>query len=970
MLLFCILIPVLHDDQGSDTGARLRYIRQYGKSSRLPGRTYSRSSGIILEFELIPVIYGINDLIKLSARACCAAGETPQAIASLQTQQAKPFAAGRALQFRWYSIGMPVCPMSQYTYGLKPASDDWHGGNLCSCSSGNVSAVTDSLGDTTSYTYDTSNRMKTASFIVSGSLKTTSYAYDANGNRQSITYHGGMTESYTYDRNNRLLTLVNAKPDSTQISGYSYTYYNNGLQHTKTDSYGTTTYTYDNDNRISQVAAPGKTSSYTYDGAGNRDTLTETYTSGQSSGYVDEASGSTIMYRSMVSNYYNYSGTNALLGMYEAMKDSTGSTVLTRSTLCKYDYNGNKLAEEVSYNMPAGTQTETFSLFTYNDTTTTFSSRIDRTENTYDGFNRLVKIDSIKDGNRIISEYGYDGDDQRVSKVTKRSQDSYVPVETNYLYDGQNVILETNEAGAMKARYIRGVNYIARVDAAASLSYFLFNGHGDVVQTATAAGVVQNQYDYDIFGSPALTVESYECSIRYSGYFYDAETGLYYLNARYYDSRVGRFLTEDSYRGSIIDPLRLNLYTYCRNEPIMNWDPTGFSDVAVRASNEINGNTVSYKAGSTKGNSTITVTDISGSSKTIIEGTDYYIGNDGKAYYNNDPTNAVRTTNESKGNIVSYSAGSSSGNSSIEVNSSDTNSKTTLKEGVDYYIGNDGRAYYYSNGASNLNSGEMIETQTNAMGYISTFDGAITGIDINDINRNSVYAQAYLSLMMFPMGYSGMNHNGVDGIWGECSKAATRTFQKIKGLAVTGIVDEKTLEAMKQSAESGETILELQTQYYKTAEESGAGLIELLEVGYGYTDQNTNRWGTYETINSILAVAEKWVNRGLAQKSGLVLEIRDLSKKEGGNFNPPHASHQKGIDYDMRLIRNDRKQGGTIVGSSTYSKEYNEELVKIILEDNNTQYIGFLNSDIQDKYGEKIRLWKGHDDHFHVRYYE
>ncbi len=323
------------------------------------------------------------------------------------------------------------------------------------------------------------------------------------------------------------------------------------------------------------MAAPGKTSSYTYDGAGNRDTLTETYTSDQASGYVDEASGSTIMYRSMVSNYYNYSGTNALLGMYEAMKDSTGSTVLTRSTLCKYDYNGNKLAEEVSYNMPAGTQTETFSLFTYNDTTTTFNSRINRTENTYDGFNRLVKIDSIKDGNRVISEYGYDGDDQRVSKITKRSQDSYVPVETHYLYDGQNVILETNETGAMKARYIRGVNYIARVDALASLSYFLFNGHGDVVQTATAAGVVQNQYDYDIFGSPALTVESYECSIRYSGYLYDAETGLYYLNARYYDSRVGRFLTEDSYKGSYDDPLSLNLYTYCYNDPIQLYDPTG-----------------------------------------------------------------------------------------------------------------------------------------------------------------------------------------------------------------------------------------------------------------------------------------------------------------------------------------------------------------------------------------------------------
>jgi len=60
-----------------------------------------------------------------------------------------------------------------------------------------------------------------------------------------------------------------------------------------------------------------------------------------------------------------------------------------------------------------------------------------------------------------------------------------------------------------------------------------------------------------------------ECPIRYAGYQYDSERGLYYLNARYYDSSIARFLSEDTYRGDPKDPLSLNLYAYVKNEPVM-----------------------------------------------------------------------------------------------------------------------------------------------------------------------------------------------------------------------------------------------------------------------------------------------------------------------------------------------------------------------------------------------------------------
>ncbi len=63
--------------------------------------------------------------------------------------------------------------------------------------------------------------------------------------------------------------------------------------------------------------------------------------------------------------------------------------------------------------------------------------------------------------------------------------------------------------------------------------------------------------------------------IRYAGYQYDEESDYYNLHARYYDPKTARFLQQDTYTGTIGDPLSLNLYAYCHNEPMMYFDPTG-----------------------------------------------------------------------------------------------------------------------------------------------------------------------------------------------------------------------------------------------------------------------------------------------------------------------------------------------------------------------------------------------------------
>ena len=64
-------------------------------------------------------------------------------------------------------------------------------------------------------------------------------------------------------------------------------------------------------------------------------------------------------------------------------------------------------------------------------------------------------------------------------------------------------------------------------------------------------------------------------AFRYCGEYFDSESGTIYLRARYYDPTIGRFISRDSFAGKLDDPLSLNLYTYCANNPVYYSDPTG-----------------------------------------------------------------------------------------------------------------------------------------------------------------------------------------------------------------------------------------------------------------------------------------------------------------------------------------------------------------------------------------------------------
>ncbi len=88
------------------------------------------------------------------------------------------------------------------------------------------------------------------------------------------------------------------------------------------------------------------------------------------------------------------------------------------------------------------------------------------------------------------------------------------------------------------------------------------------------------KYYYDAWGNQIVSGSNTTLGIlnpfRYRGYYYDTETGFYFLQTRYYDPEVGRFLNMDS--TNYADPSTangLNLYAYCGNNPVMYSDPTG-----------------------------------------------------------------------------------------------------------------------------------------------------------------------------------------------------------------------------------------------------------------------------------------------------------------------------------------------------------------------------------------------------------
>ena len=163
---------------------------------------------------------------------------------------------------------------------------------------------------------------------------------------------------------------------------------------------------------------------------------------------------------------------------------------------------------------------------------------------------------------------------------------------TKYLLNGTQILAQKTGSTTLSFFYDQQGNRVAMADGKNNFYYYIYNLQGDVIALADAStGKLVVTYTYDAWGKLVKLEDSTANSVgtqnpfRYKGYYYDTETSLYYLQTRYYDPEVGRFINADAFASTDISGvLSTNMFAYCENRPIIGSDPTGeWVHVAVGA---------------------------------------------------------------------------------------------------------------------------------------------------------------------------------------------------------------------------------------------------------------------------------------------------------------------------------------------------------------------------------------------------
>jgi RHS repeat-associated protein len=422
----------------------------------------------------------------------------------------------------WTPVGQASSLSLNYTYS----------------SNGNLTTIQSSTagGTAVSYEYDVLNRLDGVNDAHVGCC--TEYGYDAVGNLQTQTYPNGINTTYQYDLLNRLTNLTTLNGSSGLVAKYSYTVAPTGHRLTAAENVVVTNsvrtinriFTYDATYRLTHesLSASGPISlpasanvGYALDDVGNR--LSRT-TSGFGPGTLASTAST-----------------------YDANDRLTSDT---------YDANGNTKIGHV----PAGSAA-------VNDV--------------YDFEDHLV---SRNNGQVTVT---YDGDGNRVAKTVGG-------VTTLFLVDDRNpsgyaqVLEEHVVVGAqsptLNRAYTYGSDLISEdqwTGTAWTVSFYGYDGHGNVRYLTDTNAAVTDTYDYDAFGTLIAQYGTTPNNYLYCGEQFDGDLGLYYNRARYLNTDSGRFWTMDKFEGDRSDMVSLHKYLYAGCDPIGESDPSGMVEEEI-----------------------------------------------------------------------------------------------------------------------------------------------------------------------------------------------------------------------------------------------------------------------------------------------------------------------------------------------------------------------------------------------------
>ena len=168
--------------------------------------------------------------------------------------------------------------------------------------------------------------------------------------------------------------------------------------------------------------------------------------------------------------------------------------------------------------------------------------------------------------------YIYSSDGTRIGKTVNGQSMSY-------LWDGGKLLSQTSGSDTQVFLY-HGDSRVA-VEFMGQLYYYVYNLQGDVVELVDKIGTTMVTYKYDAWGKPESTTGPMATTLgvanpfRYRGYYYDTESGYYYLQSRYYDPEAGRFLNADGYVSTGQGIPGHNMFAYCNNNPVNYKDSEG-----------------------------------------------------------------------------------------------------------------------------------------------------------------------------------------------------------------------------------------------------------------------------------------------------------------------------------------------------------------------------------------------------------
>ena len=391
--------------------------------------------------------------------------------------------------------------------------------------------------------YDDENNLSSQTQTLNGTTYTSTYAYDKD-NRLTKATEGAISANYAYDSFSRMSGLT-VKNGSSPVVSTTVTYVNPSSSATstqvKTWNNGKVayTYTYDNKGNITSITGGGLEFEYRYDKYG-RLISAEDYPGGYVWTYTYDDGGN-ITQRGLT-DYYNNKNPNSILATY-TYDNTDWPDLLTafNGKSITYDAIGNPLSDGTwTYAWQHGRQLASMS----------------------------------KSGSSIT--YGYNANGKRISKTVNGT--TY-----NYSYLGDT--LTDLSWGSNRMHFTYDSLGPASVTYNGNRYFYLKNAQGDVTGLVNASGTQVVSYTYDPWGAPMSTDGTMASTLgaanplRYRGYVYDTETGLYYLTSRYYNPVWGRFINADTADVLGASPDKANwdknLFAYCDNDPVSRKDDGG-----------------------------------------------------------------------------------------------------------------------------------------------------------------------------------------------------------------------------------------------------------------------------------------------------------------------------------------------------------------------------------------------------------